>query len=1156
MLRRTPLFVALSSLMLVSSFVADARPQQSTTRVVATGAVSPDRIAAAAGNPELLVLSAGIFDPLVEQLRAPDAALPVRSSGPYAVVQFEDGRRPSPDALRALGAEVVEYVPNNAYLVRLSSDGETALRASADVRFVGAWQPAWKVAPDLSRSGADAAPLIVDVFGFRGEPQAKFESLVRGSVRSAKVAGGEEIGGMPHVWLKIGAGKLADVVREAAAVDEVSWLARFELPHLHNRDAIGPIQSNQASSNPPTAAQASIWTKGLTGANQIVALADSGLDRNQEFFINLNKGSGVVNAVTNAVNTTPPALGATNPNNKIYGYWVEDGASPYDDNNDCGGGPTSFHGTHTSGTVVGDSGTTATPTAANWNTGDGMAPNAQLLFQDIGNDTSGCLSGVGGTPMWTQAAKAGAFISSNSYGSSFSGAYTSSDLEVDESTWLNEGLMIVVSAGNDGPGGTSIGHPAHAKNGMTVGALGHGNSISAASFSSRGPTSDGRRKPDIQAPGSGTISALGDDNDSLPNGGAATQSLSGTSMSAPTVAGGAALMRQYFYDGYYPTGTKTAADVRNPTGSEMKAVLLNGTSFAPASTPNNTMGWGRIWLDNNLYFASDANDLRDLRSFAIENANGLATGDVATYQVQVNTGQEFRATLVWADPPALLAAGASLVNNLDLEVQEGTNVYKGNVLPSSGSTSVSTTGGTADVLNNVEQVRFTAPVAGTYTIRVKGTNVPGNGVRYTTRQGYALAVSSAQCASTVAATPAAPTLTPGASGVQVSVGSVADATSYQVYRATGTCATIDARDVQLIGTSATPSFLDTHAQGGVSYAYRIRGADTCGEGPISGCTDTISTAACTLLPEFDSRTLVATNAASATCGVTLDWSDATSVCPGTTVRYNVYRSTDPFFVPSASNRIASNVSGSSYADGDVASLTTYYYAVKAEDTTSGNPGPNGGNETPEVYRAKSTPTGAGSTPGTFSDGADSPSFLLTGNVWSVTNDRAFAGTLSYRNAGDGAGTYRADTCASIETPTIQLQAGSPVLSYQARFNLEVNFDGVVTEISTDGGTTWNDLPPTGGYPSSFSQTGSPPINACGFAASRQAYSGSSANAFTARSSSLSAFAGQAVKIRWRFSSDPGAEEEGFYLDAVQVTNASAPPACNAVPDDLFKNGFE
>jgi hypothetical protein len=1044
---------------------------------------------------------------------------------------------------------VLEFIPNNAYLVRLDDPSATRLREHSAVRFVGAWQPAWKIAPDLRNVAADTETLIVDVFGFRGEAQSEFSEGLRRGVRLGTHAGGDQMGALPHAWFRVARGELDAFLAEVAAVEQVSWLSRFSLPQVNNRDSVGPLQSNQASSIPPTAAQASIWTQGITGSNQIVAVADSGLDRNQEFFIRLNKGSGVVEAVTNAENTTPPAIGALFPNNKVIGYFVEPGASPYDDNEVCGTSPTSFHGTHTSGSVAGDSGTTSTPTAANWNTGDGMAPNAQILFQDIGDDATGCLSGVGGKPMWEQAVAAGAYISSNSYGSGYSGAYTASDYEVDETTWQQENLMIAFSAGNDGPGGTTIGHPGHSKNALTVGALGHGNSTSVASFSSRGPTSDGRRKPDIQAPGSSIISAGGNDEDASANGGTGTASLSGTSMSTPTVAGTAALMRQYFTDGYYPSGTKTAADARKPLGAELKATLLNGTSFI-SGTPSMSVGWGRVWLDNNLYFANETNS-RDLRNFALNHENGVATGETHTYQVSVAAGQEFRATLVWNDPPATMAAATALVNNLNLEVQQGANVYRGNVLTGTGAAAVSTTGGTADVLNNVEQVRFTAPVAGTYTLRVIGATVPGNGFEGSNRQGYALSVSSAQCASAVAATPAAPSLSNSGGAVQVTSSAVAGATSYQVYRANGTCASAAASDFQFAGASAGTTYADTHTQGGYTYAYKLRGADVCGEGPISTCAEITSTAACTLQPSFDVSTVTVSNTPNGGCGITLNWSAASSECPSAAgIVYNVYRSTDPFFTPAAGNRIATGVAATNYVDSIVDSMTTYYYVVKAEDTTTGNSGPNGGNESGEILRRKATPTGATSSAGTFVDGADSPSFLLLDNQWSVSNNRAAVGTLSYRNAADGPATYRADTCAVIETPPMAITNAS-VLSFRARYNVEANWDGVIMEISTDDGANWVDLPPSGGYPSTLSATQG---NACNYPASQGAFTGTSGGNFNSYTRSLTGFADSAARIRWRFTSDSGAEEEGFYLDDVQITNTQVPDAC--MGDGVFANGFE
>jgi len=127
-----------------------------------------------------------------------------------------------------------------------------------------------------------------------------------------------------------------------------------------------------------------------------------------------------------------------------------------------------------------------------------------------------------------------------------------------------------------------------------------------------------------------------------------------------------------------------------------------------------------------------------------------------------------------------------------------------------------------------------------------------------------------------------------------------------------------------------------------------------------------------------------------------------------------------------------------------------------------------------------------------------------------------------------------------------------MLSYQAWFDIEVDWDGVVVEISTDAGASWTDLPPDVGYPGDFSQTGSPPINQCGYVSSHGAFNGSSGGVFVAYSSDLSAFSGSEAIIRWRFSSDPGAEFEGFYLDDVLITHAQSPKACCFTPTEILE----
>lgn len=1137
--RRLP-FAALALALLLAAAPGGAAPPASLA-LIAPGLPDTAAVAARAGEPGALLLRAGLFDPQREALDLASVDLPEASPGGYGIVQFHAARFGEREELARLGVELLAYLPNYAFQVRWSPAGRLAAMTHPAVRFAADYAPALKVAPELW----PGAPLpefdLLSVSLFKGAElgpvAAEIEAALPAARRFRALPGAPQ----PRLRYLLPRDETEAFVRLAAALEAVAWVEPYLLAELHNDGSVSPIQNNATTGTP-------IWDQDLIGTGQIVSISDSGLDRNQCWFTQHNDGIATNTEITDADYPVPPATGTFFPQRKVVAYWVAPGASPYDDNMVCTTSSTSFHGTHTSGTVAGDKGTVATPTNPSYlaSDRDGMAPNARILFQDLGNDTTGCLSGTAGDIglLFEQANAGGAFIHSNSWGSANGGAYGSSDQEADAAAWRLESSLIVFSAGNSGSGSNTIGSPGVAKNVLSVGALGDNNSTTVASYSSRGPTDDGRIKPDIMAPGTAT-SALGDDNDTSPScpGG---QTLQGTSMACPTVAGGAALQRQYFTDGFYPSGSRTAADTRAPSGALMKAVLLNGTRDI-ASMPNMNYGWGRIWLDNNLYFANVANDRR-LRVWSKAHAVGLRTAESDSYTFTAPAGAELRVTLAWFDAYPALGAAVQLVNNLDLEVTApGGTIYRGNVF----SGGQSTTGGSFDLLNTVEQVRLTAPAAGTYTVRVIGTGVPGNGDPYTDRQGYGLAASFGNCAGAVAAAPAALAATAnGTAGIDLSWSAAAGAAGYLVYRAEGSCAAAAADAFDLVGTSAGTAFTDGRAQGGFTYAYKVRGADGCAEGPLSACADAAATGTCDLHPAFDPASLAVANPpASAQCDLALGWAAATSSCPlAPGVSYDIYRSTQHDFVPSPANRIAISVPGPTYVDNQIGSHTTYYYAVRALDSSLPP------NVSPGIWRVKGTATAGSSSPGTWSDGADSPSYMALETPWSVTAARAAAGQLSYRNAADGTGTYLADTCAAITTPDIPLPAGSPSLSYAARWNLEAQWDGVVVEISTNGGASWSDLPPAGGYPGNFSQTGNPPINACGYAASQGAFNGSSGGAFQTKTSSLAAYAGQTVRIRWRFSSDPGSEEEGFYLDQVAITGATVPDPC--FPNGLWIDGFE
>lgn len=247
--------------------------------------------------------------------------------------------------------------------------------------------------------------------------------------------------------------------------------------------------------------------------------------------------------------------------------------------------------------------------------------------------------------------------------------------------------------------------PSCAKNQIAVGAVKPDDTIST--FTSWGPTDDGRIKPDITAPGVNvtSCSAAGD---------SSYTTMSGTSMASPTVCGVAALLLQD-----YRTQFPAAPD---PTNATLKALLAHTAADRGNVGPDYQFGYGSVRI-------REAVD--HMRSGAFDE-NSLAAGMTRTYVVQVDaTSEPVKATLTWDDYPATPNVETALVNDLDLVVIDplGVRYYPWTLDPALPTAPA--VRDREDHLNNVEQIVIDDPLPGTYLVHVRSYAIPHGPQTYT-----------------------------------------------------------------------------------------------------------------------------------------------------------------------------------------------------------------------------------------------------------------------------------------------------------------------------------------------------------------------------------------------------------------------------------------
>ncbi|HPC89626.1 MAG TPA: S8 family serine peptidase [Methanothrix sp.] len=713
------------------------------------------------------------FDPAVEVPVGPkalslhDAEL-VPTEENYWIVQFVGpAKQEWIDAIQELGGTIGDYVPDNAFMVRMSPKTKDQVSRLDFIRYIGLYQPAYKISPLLmgvrGKVGlADLANAAISPGAFKPSLFGNLRVLLHKAGDAAEIQRQVESLGGSVLSVEKGALRISlDPTRIAAlaVLPGVQWIEPYVVPKLMNDVASGIIGVQP------------VWNHhGLDGEGQIVAVADTGLDSGINDATMHDDFEGRIVTIRSWV--IPASLHSFLDN----ASW-DDGAADLE----------SGHGTHVAGSVLGN----GTRSGGGIR---GMAYNARLVFQAVeqylnvkpayewqladGYYLVGIPDDL--NDLFLQSYNDGARIFSNSWGGCEDGSgnliygqYTAESQDIDEFSWNHKDALILFAAGNDGRDGNSNGVidsdslsvQAAAKNCITVGAsennrpsgsvpapgydipYGTGSwladfpalPISAdhvsddpegmAAFSSRGPTDDGRIKPDVVAPGTNILSvrsSLASEHGwgLLPAGDARRNFymfMGGTSMATPITAGTVALIRQYL---------QSACLIASPPAALIKAILIHGAmpmagQYAPpevGAVPNNDEGWGRVNLALSLFPAYPSK-----LEFYASAADAVGTGDQRDYAFAVvNAAVPFRATLVWTDYQSTPAAGG-LVNQLRLSV-----------IAPDGTT---TQGNPAN--NNVQQVVLNTPQIGSYTVRVTGINVPTAAMPgVNQKQDFALAVTA------------------------------------------------------------------------------------------------------------------------------------------------------------------------------------------------------------------------------------------------------------------------------------------------------------------------------------------------------------------------------------------------------------------------------
>ncbi len=670
----------------------------------------------------------------------------------HFIVQFnESPGEAQRRMIESAGMVIEHYVPHHAFAVTVPLDRRDTVSSLQGTTHVEPFHPYFKMSPEVYEYLTDSL-----------DPERK-AWVEQGEYNLMLFDGVDQVAALEKMGVSVRIDTISDelqIARVRCPPEMLESLVKSEaVKWVEAKPALVPM--NDLGTRQIRSTSLRFNHPDFDGSGVIVSVVDTGVDVNHKTFA---KNPG-----------TNTAMGV---NTRIKEYFVATNSF-----SDADGivGDAEGHGTHVAGSILGNGALSLTAisvpgsdTPFTSNQFAGVAPNARLVvFEDFNS--------FGSTNQTRTGYSSGARIQNNSWGNS-AYFYGTMSAEWDALVWdadpvaaNRQHLIQFFAAGNqgdgsdDGSGGVpnTVGQPGNAKNVITVGSMEllrkadnlpgsvdrTDSDWQIASYSSRGPTDDGRVKPDVIAPGSYILSAQS--KDTLPDeafvyggwqwdymygnleSGTNYAASCGTSMATPIAAGGGALLYQ-FYTNAYPLKVMTPALMRALMINS--ATTIDGMEYGYFDTYRSPIsdGWGRLDLARAIDGPMATGN--DIVLYHNENEMTVgAAGEVVTvpHAVVVGSRGSLKITIAWTDPAGTPGAGLALVNDLDLVVTAPNgDVFVGNVIGKWGwgpgsyafeSYTEAELYNVFDRVNNTETIIIPEITAGTYTIQVRGVTLPGTG---------------------------------------------------------------------------------------------------------------------------------------------------------------------------------------------------------------------------------------------------------------------------------------------------------------------------------------------------------------------------------------------------------------------------------------------